>query len=373
MVFMLRLILTYSLCLVSFFGKAQVIENFENNWVIQEHYFLLEKTLQYEVLLPVNSFPESFVKFQVPSDHSLFIEGVLWKLIAKDTIFYIPVKSLKDEFYKDSLQISIIGPNQKEGDFLIKISKEAKKTSVLTQEKAKSVLPIPNRIPLHFIKDFYYVSTLIFLFFLASYRSAFPFLLGILLKPAAVLNAEDFSETGTLQKFISVDTLYFLFILGLLLGQNLFTGVLIYRKDWISEWIGWNFASFTMTWLILSFLVFLAFILKFVFIRLFGYFFNLGKSEFAHFFYMIRLTVFGITFINLFTIFLIGYDFSSLEPVFNSLISGFFWFYLLGISFLFLIMMNRLSFKKYHLFTYLCLVEIVPFLILCKGIMVLGQ
>jgi hypothetical protein len=197
--------------------------------------------------------------------------------------------------------------------------------------------------------------------------------LGVLFKPSAIFNSEDFSEGGMIQKFISVDTLFFLLILGLFLGQSLFTGALIYRKDWITDWIGWNFSSFTMAWLILSFLVFLLLILKFGFIRLFGYFFSMGKSDFAHFFYLIRLTLFGITIINLITLFLIGFDFFTLEPVFKNMVSGFFWFYLFGIAFLFLIMMNRLSFKKYHLFTYLCIVEIVPFFILCKGIMVLGQ
>jgi hypothetical protein len=36
-------------------------------------------------------------------------------------------------------------------------------------------------------------------------------------------------------------------------------------------------------------------------------------------------------------------------------------------------MMNRLNFKKYHLFTYLCIAEIVPFLVLTKWILVLVQ
>jgi hypothetical protein len=60
-----------------------------------------------------------------------------------------------------------------------------------------------------------------------------------------------------------------------------------------------------------------------------------------------------------------------LEMVLDQMISGFFWFYLLGVVGLFFIMMNRLSFKKYHLFTYLCIAELVPFLILAKWISVL--
>ena len=62
-----------------------------------------------------------------------------------------------------------------------------------------------------------------------------------------------------------------------------------------------------------------------------------------------------------------------LENVLELSLQVFFWLYLIGITGLFLIMMNRLSFKKYHLFTYLCIAELVPFLILAKWIMVLGQ
>jgi hypothetical protein len=62
-----------------------------------------------------------------------------------------------------------------------------------------------------------------------------------------------------------------------------------------------------------------------------------------------------------------------LQSIFSHLMQGFFWVYLFGVLGLFLIMMSRLNFKKYHLFTYLCLAEIVPFLVLAKWIMVLVQ
>ena len=175
---MLRFILLYSLCLVSFSGKAQMLENYESNWVIREDYLLLERILHYETQLPVSSFPESFFKFQIPSGHSLFVEGVLWKVISGDTIFSIPVKYLKKEFKKDTVQISILGQNRIFGDFPMKISKEAKNFIEVNESNTKTVLTSETRIPLHFIKDFYYVSTVILLFFLAAYRSAYPYFFG---------------------------------------------------------------------------------------------------------------------------------------------------------------------------------------------------
>jgi hypothetical protein len=66
-------------------------------------------------------------------------------------------------------------------------------------------------------------------------------------------------------------------------------------------------------------------------------------------------------------------EFSAMKNALSFSFSTFFWIYILGVAGLFLIMMNRLSFKKYHLFAYLCIAELVPFLILSKWIMLVGQ
>ena len=69
------------------------------------------------------------------------------------------------------------------------------------------------------------------------------------------------------------------------------------------------------------------------------------------------------------TTFFVINDISELKIVFTQLIKAVFWAYLIGVFGLFLIMMNRLNFKKYHLFTYLCLTEIIPFLVLTKWVL----
>lgn len=360
-------------CLSTLVGKGQVLENYVSEWETQEELFLWNKKQQSNLQIPVESYPEAFFKFQIPANRTVFIEGKLWKATRIDTAFAIPVKSLKKEFGRDSLSISIIGTNPIPRDFPIRISKEAKFDNQITEPAKELSSDFQTRIPIHSVKDFYYLSSLVLLFFLAVYRMVYPYLLGVLLNPSSIVNAEDFSESGTMQKFISVDILFFLFLVGLLLGQSFVTGALIFREDLVTRWIGWNFTSITITWIILAFLVFALMMIKFGLIRIFGFMFDLGKSDLAHFIYLLRLTVFGASLINLICLYYIGNDFLSLQPVFKTMVNGFFWFYLSSIGVLFLIMMTKLSFKKYHLFTYLCVVEIVPFFILCKWIMVLGQ
>lgn len=358
---------------ISFSGTAQVIENYENGWDIEKSSFLLSKKAQYDLLLPVSTFPESNFIFEIPAQHTVFIEGKLWKAIGKDTSFIIPVKSLMKEYKKDSVQISILGKAGESNGQVVRIIKGFNFETPASVNPEKSFFSKSNRFKINYLKDFCFISLMIILFFLAAYRMAFPYLLGQLLQPLALLNSEDFSENGGLQKGFSIDVLLFLFITGLILGQSFVIGLFIFEQEMIELWIGWYFSSFLMLWLGLSFLFFFLFSLKFSFIRLFGFLFEMRKSDFGHFFYLLRLTFFWVSLISLISMFLLLNDFDLFETVFRSLVAGLFWIYLFGILGLFLIMMNRFGFKKYHLFTYLCIVEIVPFLILSKGIMVLGQ
>jgi hypothetical protein len=159
----------------------------------------------------------------------------------------------------------------------------------------------------------------------------------------------------------------------MMISQGTITGLVVYRREWLETWIGLDFSALLMIWLLGSFVITLLTIIKFIGIRVVSYLFDLGKAEFSHFFYLLRLIVFGITAVILIGAYFVANNFAALESVFGILITGFFWFYILGVVGLFLIMMSRLSFKKYHLFTYLCIAELVPFLILAKWIMVLGQ
>jgi hypothetical protein len=370
---MVRFIIICVYFFISFLGKAQVIENYENDWIIEKSSFLLKKKTRINLLLPVNTFPESNFLLEIPAKHTVFIDGKLWKAIQKDTSFVFPVKSLMREFGKDSVQISILSMEAEKNILPVRIVKGVSFETASTKNLEKTFFPKINRFKISSLKDFCFISLMVILFFLAAYRMAYPYLIGQLLHPVTLLNSEDFSENGGLQKGFSIDVLLFLFITSLILGQIFVIGLFIFEHETIEMWIDWYFSSFLMLWIGLSFLFFFMFSLKFSFIRLFGFLFEMGKSDFGHFFYLFRLTFLGVSLISLLSLFLIVNDFEFFETVFSSFVAGFFWIYLFGILGLFLIMMNRFSFKKYHLFTYLCIVEIVPFIILSKGIMVLGQ
>ena len=371
---MRRTALILVLFFVSHWGAAQVLENYQGEWRSSTEQSLVGSIGQKQVRLAVNSFPQSYFQFEVPGNSTVFVDGKLWDLIQNDTTFFIPTDALKKEFGKDSLLVTVVSDKIRLGDFGLAITKVAKNQ---VEEKKASVgdqfFALEKRQVVQPLKDFIAVSLLIILSLTAVYRRIYPYLLGVLLQPLSVIKAEDFSESGGLQKVFSFDILFFLFVVSMILAQSLVTGIVIFRPDWIADWGGIFSLSLLLFWGLASIVLLVLTILKFSAIKLMTFLFDLGKSEFAHFFYLLRLITFGFTLVLIATTFFVINDFYSLEIVFSNLMKAVFWVYLFGVMGLFLIMMNRLNFKKYHLFTYLCLAEIVPFLVLTKWILVLAQ
>ena len=367
---MRRIALILILLFVAHWGKAQVLENYDGKWSNATEQSVLESIGQKQVNLVVNTFPQSYFQFKVPRNSTIFVDGKLWDLIQNDTTFFIGTADLKKEFGKDSLLVTVISDKFSLTNFGLEITKVAR--NQVAEEQASfgaKLTAFEKRQVVQPVKDFIAVSLLIILILLGIYRRIYPYLLGVLLQPLSVIKAEDFSESGGLQKVFSFDIIYFLFLLAMIIAHSLVMGIVIFRPDWIELWGGVTSLSLLSLWIITSFLLLAVTILKFSAIKLIVYLFELGKSEFAHFFYLLRLISFGFALVLLATTFFVINDISELEIVFTLLIKAVFWTYLIGVFGLFLIMMNRLNFKKYHLFTYLCLTEIIPFLVLTKWVL----
>ncbi len=371
---MRSLFLLFFFLFSSAWATAQVLENYEGEWSSSGEQSLVGSIGQKQVKLAVNAFPQSFFQFEVPANSTVFVDGKLWVLTSNDTTFFVATNSLKQEFERDSLLVTVVSDKIRLGEFgltITKVAKDEKEEKELSGEE--QFFALEKRTVVQPLKDFMAVSLLSIMALAAVYRRVYPYLLGVLLQPLSVIKAEDFSESGGLQKVFSLDILFFLFLVSMMLAQSLLTGIVLFRPDWFG--IGENLTSLSLIyyWIIASFLLLILTILKFSAIKLISYLFDLGKSEFAHFFYLLRLITFGFAFVLVVTTFFTINEFFELKMVFAQLMKGVFWVYLLGVLGLFLIMMNRLNFKKYHLFTYLCIAEIVPFLVLTKWILVLVQ
>ncbi len=324
-----------------------------------------------ELDVDLGSFPESELRIKLPSKSTVFVNGRLWQLTSGDTVFYISTKEFQAEFGAERALFTVVSENL--ASSLASIRKVLSRVESEKLAEGQKEGPSNGRFVAQPVRDFYFSALFLILFFVALYKLAYPYLLAVMIQPLSVINAEDFSDSGNLQKFFSFDILFYILIVGMMISLGTVTGMIVYRKEWLEAWLGLDFTSLLTIWLLGAFLILIVTVLKFIGIRVISYLFDLGKADFSHFFYLLRLIVFGITGVILVGAYFVVNNFMALESAFGILITGFFWFYILGVVGLFMIMMSRLSFKKYHLFTYLCIAELVPFLILAKWIMVLGQ
>jgi hypothetical protein len=356
-------------------AEAQVLENYDGKWKSAREESWFGSNNQIALKLDLSAFPQSEFQIKLPAKSTVFIDQKLWQLTDGDTVFYKSVSDLKAEFRKDSVDFTVVSPNLaplNAGTMNVGIKKVIGRNLTLDTGENSEGVPLLERFVPQAVKDFYFTGLFVIIFFLALYKLAYPYLLAVMLQPLAVISAEDFSESGNLQKFFSFDIIFYLLIVGMMISQTAVTGLVIFKKDWLETWIGLDFSSLLLIWLLGAFAILVLTVFKFIGIRVIAYLFDLGKAEFSHFFYLLRLVVFGFALVLLVGAYFVTNNFSELGIALSVLISGFFWFYILGVVGLFLIMMNRLSFKKYHLFTYLCIAELVPFLIFSKWIMFLG-
>jgi hypothetical protein len=194
----------------------------------------------------------------------------------------------------------------------------------------------------------------------------------MMVRPISLLNAEDFSDSGSLQKFFSFDILVFVLIVNMMSALGLILGAVLFKLEWIESRGDISFQNLLIGWIVGSLILLILTIIKFTAIRIVAYLFELNKIEFPHFFYLLRLVMIAITGLIFVSAYFLMNNYGFAKSAVGFSFQIFFWFYIIGLFVLFLIMMNRLNFKKYHLFTYLCIAELVPFLIITKWVMILG-
>lgn len=366
-----RFLVFFILSLWSFGLEAQVLEDYAGKWKSAREESWLGSNNQIELKLDLSAFPKSDLQIALPSESTVFIDEKLWQLTTGDTLIFKNVQDLRTEFGKDTVTFTVVSPNLTTMNTSVK--KVVGREQLMENGPSSEVMPRIERFVTQSVKDFYVTGLLVILFFLALYKLAYPYLLEVMVQPLAVISAEDFSDNGNLQKFFSFDIIFYLLIVGMMISEVAILSMVIFKRDWLETWIGLDYSSLLLIWLLGAFAALVLTILKFIGIRVISYLFDLGKAEFSHFFYLLRLIVFGCSIVILVGAYFVVNNYSGLESSLSILLPGLFWGYILGVLGLFLIMMNRLSFKKYHLFTYLCIAELIPFLILSKWIMYIGQ
>ncbi|UZD21927.1 DUF4271 domain-containing protein [Algoriphagus halophytocola] len=344
--------------------NAQVLEDYNQDWEEGERETWFSSNDRLVVDLNLETFPLASFSFEFPDHSVVFVGEKLWFFTENDTAFTQEVGAFKENFEGKEAKLMVF----KEGISVedAKVQKILSKQSALKGDQTAGLAIHKRALDRQTIRDFYIVALLISLLIIAIYKWAYPYNFSILAKPSSMLNAEDFSESGGLQKFFSLDILFYVFVVNMLLCLVLLTGLVFFRQEWVSTRIDLSFGALLTMWGFGTLFLLLLAMLKFTGIKILAFLFDLGKIEFPHFFYLLRLMMISILIMSVVSMFFLMNEFYLVKPVLELSFTGLFWFYMAGIFGLFLIMVNRLGFKKYHLFTYLCIAELVPFLILAK-------
>ncbi|MFC3416812.1 DUF4271 domain-containing protein [Algoriphagus hitonicola] len=353
------------------FCYAQMLEDFNDRWEYGGLGTWFESHDRISQELDLKAFPKANIYLEVPEKTVVFVGEKLWFYTDSDTVVIREVDSVYRELGLEKIQLTLF----KEGIRTDQVYLAKIIGSELLRNAGKSSIDgveLRNQ-DRQKIRDFFIVSLLVILIMTAIYKMAYPYIFGMMLQPRGLLSDEDFSDVGSLQKFFSLDVVFYVFIVNLLLSLLSITSLLFFRPDVMDQIQQSLTSSLYFLWVIGGFFFLGLTVLKFLGIRLVAFLFDLGRMEYAHFFYLLRLIVWSGMVVMLVVAYSLLNSFYNMEFVLDSTLNGFFWFYLLGVSVLFFMMMNRLSFKKYHLFTYLCIAELVPFLVFSKWIMGLGQ
>lgn len=346
---------------------AQVIDNYDREleYVKQSGWFQTSEIVKVE--LDLENFAESDFLIEVPAGATTFLGQVLWFYSQSDTVFQISTKELKSKINTNDLS-SIDFSVLKKGIMTSEVS--VKKGYFDQGEKLQTVegnseQNFEVRKTDNFY-DFFFLSLFGIFFLIAIYKVIYPLVLNYIINPQGIFSAEDFSESNSIQKFFSLDIIFYIIIVNLLLALVAMVGVREVGFDNLNRFVQGGVNELFLYWLFATLILFGLTMAKFLFIKFMSIIYELGKNEFSHFFYLLRVvSVLAVLFAIVISYFALNSP-EVLGNVVKIASLAVFWIYLLGVGLLMFIMMNRVAFNNYHLFAYICTAELVPFLIISK-------
>lgn len=346
---------------------AQVIENYQSEILISKSKSIFKKHQSAQLSIDLKNFPESSLYFEIPRGSSVFMDGKLWIYAERDTIFTVALGLLKEIFLPvdpSKVQLDVLNDIDSLDEFRVLKGYFDHKVSD-SLDLPKSVFDLELR-KLDDFDDFFILSTIIILLLIAVFKVVFPNVLELIIRPQTVISADNFSESGTIQKFFTLDVLFFVFLINMGISLFVMLHVHIAGPSFLVDLGKKEINNLFYIWFILSFgLAFLS-VIKFLFLKVMVYLFDLSRFDLAHFFYLIRIISISVLLILILSVFFFLNNQSGLINFFEISVRSFFWVYLISVFLMFVIMANKGPFKNYHLFAYICTSELIPFLIIAK-------
>lgn len=343
---------------------GQVIENYDDKMVLEEEDGWPRSPHLVKVDINTVDFPLADLTITVPGQSSVFINGVLWFLASEDTNFVTPLKTLTAFPSGDIKELVVY----KKG-----IQKEA--VSIKKGVFPEAVAPVLPRVEeearlslrqMDNTADFFLVSFLVVLFSIALFKLAYPSVLFFMLHPISVFSKDDIMESASMTKLFTAEVLFFLLIFNMLLMWFILFSVRYTDAYGMSSYLAGDPRNLYLIWILGTTVLMFLSLIKFLWLKISASIFEVKRFELPHFLFMLRVLsiILALTYLSLIVVLANGI--LSVTFLISILWKMFFGIYFLGLCFFYFIITKRSSFKNYHLFSYLCTSELVPYLVISK-------
>ena len=274
---------------ISFVGSSQVLENY--NPAIQEMYpeTLRKSNTKIQVKLDLETFPNSTFRFVFPGKSTMFLEDKLWFQTATDTVFIIPLAGMKNFFSgSDSTgtMLTIIKSGINSSN--VSVEKGFFENEVFQSTTEDSEIFLPEKRAVDNFNDFFFFAVIGILFLISVYKLIYPLVLKLILMPTSVFSAEDFSESNSVQKFFSLDVIFYLLMMNMMAFLLLMLCVKAVGNESLQFIVSGDLNQHFLSWLLGSSILILIAVLKFTLLRFLGFVFDLKKNSRASFFLYVK-------------------------------------------------------------------------------------
>lgn len=293
---------------------------------------------------------ESYVPFTV------FINGQLVENSNKP--LRLRIDSLNSIFHGSSWQVGVFSENIKSGNLRTLIVSKTAKSSSGTD-------PLPTSISS--FRDFAIIGVLILMIVLIVITQLNPKLASDYFSITKIFSVREGEESQTYSRITSSINILFYVYSSLMLGYYLMIIFNFLPPQYRSAvfFQSSTFGEAVMNWLELSLIVLVLFFVKIVLIYGLSFVFGMGQIGGFHFFNWVRLLlgVFGVLSIVVFLYFI---SHGQREGFYFFFLSTMGWVLAFWIVLIVLKLWRQMDRSLFHLFSYICATELIPFLITLK-------
>jgi len=346
-------------------AQGQVFVNYDSAIVLEAGQHWYDSPDLAKVVVDLEEFPLTELSINLPGNSALFVDEVMWLQTTADSSFTIPLQSLKEQFpsEENARALAVYKKGIRLDEISVKKGRFDKGDIASTVEAHDATFSVRLVSPM---EQFFFLAILTVFVLISFFKLMFPEVLSLIITPGLVFSSEDFSESNSGTKFFTEEVLFFLVIFNMLLMLVIMLGGYYLKMPIIEKLIRGDLNYLFFIWLCGTGILSAISILKYFWLKVCSFVFGLGKIEFVHFFYVMRVVSVILIAIYFALIICFTNDVLPIAVLMNYLLVGFFTIYIFGLLLLFFIMSKNVSLKNYHLFSYLCTAELVPFLVISK-------